>query len=438
MARKAKEASALEVSRYATPGLHFVGGVAGLALQVSNGGARSWILRVMVGGKRREMGLGGYPDVTLSNAREVARVARSKIQDGIDPIDDGKAKRSQLQSARAAAITFAEAAEVYMGSKEVEWKNAKHADQWRNTLKAYVYPVIGNIIVGEIEQAHILRILEPIWLTKTETATRVRGRVEKILDWTRVRGYRKGENPARWKGHLEHMLPAPRKVTPVENRPSLDYPQMAEFMSLLRQEQGVAARCLEFTILTAARSEQARAATWSEIDFENAVWTIKGGRMKGEKGMERDHRVLLCAPALALLNALPRQDSRHPFSNTKGEPLSDSALSAVIKRMQAKRVDAGLAPWVDKDNGRWIVPHGFRSTFSTWRADKTNYPEEMGEFALAHAIPDKVAAAYQRGDLLDKRRKLMRDWGAFCTQRSTAATAVARKRLRPQKDVHHA
>lgn len=392
MARKAKELSALEVNRLTAPGLHFVGGVAGLALQVTVFGARSWILRVMIAGKRREMGLGGFPDVTLAGARDAARTARAKIKVGIDPIEDAKAKRSALLAARSASVTFSEAATAYISAKEAEWSNSKHAAQWRSTLATYAFPVIGSIFVRDIEQSHILRVLEPIWLTKTETATRLRGRIENILDWARVSGYRTGDNPARWRGHLDKLLATPSKVQKPEHHPALPFTEIGEFMAALRQQEGMGARALEFAILTAARSGEVRGATWDEIDLTAATWTIPAERMK----MKREHRAALNDEAVALLQSLPRSGDLI-FPNSKGAILSDMTLTAVLRRM-----------------GRGdITAHGFRSTFRDWCSERTNYPRDVAEMALAHAIGDKVEAAYRRGDLFEKRRLMMRDWGKF-------------------------
>ncbi len=403
MARKAKELGALEVSRLTAPGLHAVGGVAGLALQVSGTGARSWILRAMVGGKRRDMGLGGYPDVTLAAAKEAARAARAKIKNGIDPVQDAKAKRSALYAARAAAMTFSEAAAAYIGVREVEWKNAKHASQWRNTLETYAAPVIGRILVRDVNQAHVLRVLEPIWLTKTETAKRVQGRIENILDWATVSKFRHGDNPARWRGHLDKLLAKPGKVQTIEHHPALPMDDLGAFMVELRKQEGMGARALEFAILTAARSGEVRGATWSEINLTDATWTIPASRMKAG----REHRAVLNDEAVALLESMPRTGDLI-FPNTKGEKLSDMTLTAVLRRM----------------NRSDITAHGFRSTFRDWCSERTNYPSAVAEMALAHAIGDKVEAAYRRGDLFEKRRRMMREWGKFSGKVQVAGTVT--------------
>jgi len=403
MARKAAELGALEVGRLAKPGLHFVGGVAGLALQVTAGGTRSWILRVLIGGKRRDMGLGGFPDVTLAGAREAARAARAKIKEGVDPIADMNARRSALYAARAASMTFSEAAAAYIAVKEHEWKNAKHGDQWRNTLKEYAYPVIGSVFVRDVEQSHVMRVLEPIWLTKTETAKRLRGRIERVLDWSRVRGYRSGENPARWRGHLDTLLQSPGKVQKRAHFPALPFDELGAFMAALRQQEGMGARALEFAILTAARSGEVRGAAWNEIDLADASWTIPAGRMK----MKREHRAALNDAAVALLESLPRTGDLI-FPNTKGNMLSDMTLTAVLRRMGRSDITA----------------HGFRSTFRDWCSERTNYPRDVAEMALAHAIGDKVEAAYRRGDLFEKRRRMMKEWGKFSAKVQTPGTVI--------------
>jgi integrase len=394
MGRKAKELAPIVVSRLKKPGLHFVGGVSGLGLQVLPTGGRTWVLRVTIGGKRRDMGLGGYPDVTLSGAREAARKAREMIRDGKDPITEARAAASALRASRAKDMTFQQAAWAYIAAHESGWRNAKHVQQWKNTLSAYVFPSIGGLSVRHIELVHILSILEPIWKTKTATATRLRGRLEQILDWATARGHRNGLNPARWRGHLDKLLVRPSKVSRVEHHSALPYLEIGSFMQRLRELVGSGARALEFAILTAARSGEVRGATWPEIDFDKAIWTIPDQRMK----LGREHRVPLSTAALTLLRALPRiHGTVLVFPAPRGGPLSDMTLTAVVRRM-------GVA----------AVPHGFRSTFRDWASECTNYPRDAAEMALAHAIGDKVEAAYRRGDLFEKRRRMMADWASFC------------------------
>lgn len=394
MARKATELSALAVKGLRQPGLHFVGGVSGLALQVLPTGGRSWILRVSVGGRRRDMGLGGYPDVPLADAREAARRARELIREGVDPIEKAQAARRGLKANAAKTLTFREAARAYIAAQEAGWKNAKHRAQWTRSLETYAFPVLGDLPVTEIEVAHVHKVLEPIWGTKTETASRLRGRIELVLDWSQARGYRDGLNPARWRGHLDKIFPRRTKVAKTVHHKALPASEMYAFMHSLRDVEGMGARALEFAILTAARSGEVRGARWSEIDLAGKIWVIPADRMKSG----RDHRAPLSAIALSLLDALPRfSDSDLVFPSNRGGQLSDMTLSAVLRRMKTP-----------------AVPHGFRSTFRDWASEATNYPSEVAEMALAHTVASKVEAAYRRGDLLAKRRQLAEDWAAFC------------------------
>jgi len=394
MARKAAELSPLAVSRLKEPGLYFVGGVAGLALQVLPTGGRTWILRATVGGRRRDMGLGGFPDVTLAGAREAARAARQLIRTGVDPIEQAKAARKALQAVTAKGLSFREAAEAFIASQEAAWRNAKHKAQWTSTLTAYAYPVIGGLSVADIELAHISKVLEPIWTAKTETASRLRGRIEQILDWATARGYRSGLNPARWRGHLDKLFPRPSKVAKLVHHRALPVTDMGGFFADLREIEGMGARALLFVILTATRSGEVRGATWSEIDMARGIWTIPASRMKAG----REHRVPLSSLAMSPLDDLPRiAGSDLVFQAPRGGPLSDMTLSAVLRRMNAP-----------------AVPHGFRSTFRDWAAEYTAYPSEVVEMALAHTVGNKVEAAYRRGDLFEKRRRLAGDWARFC------------------------
>lgn len=405
MPKVARELSALAVSKIRTPGLHMVGGVPGLGLQVLPSGTRTWIVRLTVGGKRRDMGLGGFPEVTLATARDRARDARDLVRRGIDPIEAGRAARSALKAQAQAMVTFKEAAEAFIASQESSWRNPKHRAQWRSTLETYAYPVIGSLSVADVELPHVLKILEGIWNEKTETATRLRGRIEAVLDWATVRKYRTGENPARWRGHLDKVLPKPSKVAKVEHHAALPIDQMGGFMAQLRAAKGAGARALEFAILTAARSGEVRGATWDEIDLDAAIWTIPAGRMKAGK----EHRVPLSTEAVDLLKKLPRVAGEpHLFSAGRG-PLSDATLLAVLKRM-----------------GVGAVPHGFRSTFRDWVSERTAYPGDMGEMALAHAIGSKVEAAYRRGDMFEKRRRMMADWARFCSAPAPQSGAAIR------------
>lgn len=399
MGKKAVTLGALEVSRLTAPGLHFVGTVAGLALQIAPTGARSWILRIQVGGKRRDMGLGGYPDVTLADAWKAAREARATAKSGVDPIEQARAARSALLASNLAAKTFKQCAVAYVTAHTPTWSNAKHAAQWTSTLETYAYPIMGEMLVRDVGLPQVLSVLEPIWSEKTETATRLRGRIESVLDWATVRGYRSGLNPARWKGHLDTLLAKPGKIAKKDHHAAIPVGEMGAFMAALRKQEGTGAKALEFAILTAVRSGEVRGAAWSEIDKDAKVWTIPAARMK----MRKEHRVPLSDAALQLLGSLTRMEGNDLlFPALRGGELSDMTLSAVMRRMKVKG-----------------VPHGFRSTFRDWCAERTNYPRDVAEMALAHAIGDKVEAAYRRGDLFDKRTRLMTEWAAFCAKVET-------------------
>lgn len=355
------------------------------------------MLRIVIGGKRREVGLGGFPDVPLALAREKAREVREAVQQGRDPIAERAAARSALAAQRGAEITFDECAEKFISAKSAEWKNAKHVAQWSATLTTYASPVVGTMQVRDIELSHVVKILEKddFWTTKTETASRVRGRIEAVLDWATVRGYRKGENPARWKGHLDKVLAAPKKVQKVEHHAALPVDEIGAFMRDLREREGIAARALEVLILTAARSGEVRGMTWGEINLDEAVWIVPAERMKAK----REHRVPLSVRVIEVLRSLPVVAGELVFPGMReGSPLSDMTLTAVLKRMG--RAD--------------LTAHGFRSSFRDWAAERTNYPREVAEMALAHTIGDKVEAAYRRGDLFEKRRRMMEDWSRFC------------------------
>lgn len=404
MPKRAKVLTAVQVARLTEPGTWFVGEVPGLALQVAPSGARSWVLRYPVGGKRRELGLGGFPGVTLAGAREAARKAREQLRDGIDPIEATRAKKSALAAETAKALTFDQCAAAYVKAHAAGWKNAKHAAQWTATLDTYASPIIGAMLVRDVELSHVMKIVEPIWRTKTETASRVRGRIESVLDWAKVRGYRDGENPARWRGHLDKLLPKRSKVAKPTNFAALPYAQAGDFWTELGKVEGMGAQALRFAILTAARSGEVRGATWEEIDLQAGVWTIPGERMKAGK----EHRVPLSAQAVELLASLPRlAGNEHVFPAPRGGQLSDMTLTAVLRRM-----------------GLEVTAHGFRSTFRDWAAEQTAYPSEVVEMALAHTIDNKVEAAYRRGDLFEKRRRLMSDWSAFLATPSAKAGKV--------------
>lgn len=403
MGRRAQELGAVQVSRLKLEGLHFVGGVDGLALRVAPGGSRSWLLRVRVAGRRPEIGLGGFPDVSLARAREKAREIRVLIDKGIDPLAERRQARQAAVAKRAAAQTFSQCAPMYIAAKSPEWTNPKHAQQWVTSLATYAYPVIGSMPVSDIGVQEILAVLKPIWQSKTETATRVRGRMESVLNWAAAQHFREGPNPAQWKGLLENLLANPEKFQKVKHHAALPIDDTPTFMQALRKQGGVGAQALDFLILTAVRSANVRNMAWDEVDLDKAIWIVpqedeaKEGSSQRMKG-GREHRVPLSKAALSLLKRQPRIDgSDLVFPSVTGKPLSDMTLIAVLRRM---KVDA--------------VPHGFRSTFRDWCSERTNYAGELAEAALDHVIENKTEAAYRRGDLFDKRRLLMADWADFC------------------------
>jgi len=406
MPKKAKELSAMDIKRLTAPGRHAVGYIPGLILVVKPSGSKSWILRTVIGEKRRSIGLGGYPEVSLADAREKARETKKLIEQGIDPVEQRQIKRVALVKSQAGKMTFSEAAHLCHEKKQSEFKNEKHSRQWISTIERYAIPVIGDLPVSEIDLPHILAVLEPLWTEKTETASRLRQRIEHVLTWATVSGYRSGDNPARWRGHLDAVLPKPSKVKKKNHFAALPWQQIGAFMKDLRQRKGTAARCLEFIVLTACRSGEARLATWDEINFKDKVWTVPADRMKAGK----EHKIPLTDDAIRLLKNLPRfEGSNYVFTAARGGPLSDMAVSMVCRRM-----------------GAGAVPHGFRSTFRDWAAENTNFPREVAEMALAHTIESAVEAAYRRGDLFDKRRRLMEAWGAYCNKVQSDEQATVR------------
>lgn len=421
MPKIAAELSAIEVKRLAHPGgndnvIRFVGGVPGLALQLTPTGARSWVLRTMVGAKRRNIGLGSYPEVSLAAARDRAREKRQMIREGVDPIQHRKELRSALIASQKRGLSFADAVERYLDTKLDEFRSDKHKSQWRSTLDSYAKPEIGSMLVQEIAIADVLRVLSPIWATKTETASRLRGRIEAVLSWATVAGYRTGDNPARWAGNLKELLPAPSKIAKLRNQPALALSDAASWFANLRKREGTAARALEVLTLCACRSGEVRGATWDEFDLDARIWTIPAHRMK----MRKEHRIPLTNRIVSLLKALPRfQDSPFVFAAPRGGPLSDMALSAVMRRMQESEVEAGRKGWLDPRSDRPAVPHGLRSTFRDWTAE-CGYPRDMAEIALAHNVGNEAERAYRRSDMIDRRRAMMASWSDFLHGKATA------------------
>jgi integrase len=382
--------------------LHAVGGVSGLLLQVTPSGAKSWILRTLVGGKRRPIGLGGYPDVSLADARKKAQEVKEKIAQGIDPVEERKAARQALMTARLSSLTFSDAMTQYIAMKSKEFKNPRQAQQWTNSLSTYALPHIGKVPVSDIQLPHIKAVLDPIWESTTETAKRVQGRLEKILGWAAIHGYRSAENPARWKGYLDEVYPSPSKITKKKHHEALGLEDIPEFMKSLKKRTGTASRALEFLILTSSRTNEVigdkrigkHGITWQEIDFNKRVWTVPAARMKSGK----IHRVPLTDSAIDLLKQMqPGAPEKMVFPGPNGAIPSNNFLSALLKRMETP-----------------VTTHGFRSTFKDWAREKTAYADEVSELALAHVNSDATHAAYARSELIDKRRLLMNDWEYFC------------------------
>jgi integrase len=410
MARSIERLSAAKVSN-AKPGMYCDGG--GLYLQASLGAdgeiKKSWIFRFALHGRERQMGLGSLHEISLAKARQKATDCREQVKEGIDPIDARNVSRAATAAKNAKAKKFDECAAEYITAQRAGWSNATHRQQWTNSLATYVSPVLGRLPVAAIDVDLVVKVLQPIWEKKPETASRVRGRIEAVLDWATAKKLRQGDNPARWKGNLEHLLS--QRSRAVEHYTALPYAEIGAFLAELRQNDGVASRALEFAILTATRSGEVLRARWDEIDLSSRLWTVPAGRMKAGK----EHRIPLSAPAVAVLERMARvRESEFVFPGTRRAVLSEMAMLAILKRM-----------------GRAVTVHGFRSTFRDWAAERTNFPNEMLEMALAHAVSDKVEAAYRRGDMFDKRRKLMDAWAAYCAKSAAPIGEVVP--LRAQK-----
>jgi integrase len=393
MARTIEKLSALRVTKETTPGVYGDGG--GLYLRVSASGAKSWIFRYMLDRRSHEMGLGATHAVNLVEARQKAADARNLCARGIDPLTSKNAAVAKRRLKEALEISFKDCAETYIAAHEKGWRNEKHRAQWKATLETYAYPVIGELSVASVDTALVTKILEPLWSAKPETASRLRGRIESVLNWAKARGYRDGENPARWRGHLDNLLPAIGKIRAVKHHAALPYEQIGAFVRELQTCDGVAARALEFAILTAARTSEVIGARWTEIDLAAKIWKVPSSRMKGN----REHRVPLSAYAIEILDKMrPMKTDGFVFVGANPDcALSSTAVLTVLRRIR-----------------REVTVHGFRSTFRDWAAERTNFSSEVAEMALAHAVADKVEAAYRRGDMFEKRRRLMQQWATFC------------------------
>lgn len=402
MARTKHRLTAKAVENQKKPGLYADGG--NLHLRIAPGGSKGWIFRFTLAGRTRDAGLGSYPTVSLAEARNEADRLRKQIAEGTDPIEARKSQRVASRAEAERAITFERCAKAYVESHQAGWKNNKHRAQWHSTLKTYVYPVIGQLPVKDVDTAHLTQILRPIWTSKPETASRVRGRIEVILSWAKVRGYRDGENPAQWRGHLDHLLPAKGRVRKVVHHAALPYSEMPTFISRLRSHSSTTARALEFLILTNTRTSETLKATWSEIDLERRLWIIPGPRMKADK----EHRVPLSSRAAEVVVELAEiRCSEYVFPGMKlGRPLSQMALLMMLRRMGYEQGT--------------VTAHGFRSTFKDWVSECTNLSMEASEIALSHKVANAVEAAYRRGDMFEKRREMMEAWSAFCGSSNSA------------------
>jgi integrase len=376
---------------------------------------RSWIYRFATGKTKisrngfshnveRQMGLGSFPTISLADAREKALKARKLRDRGLHPIEVRDKERSALALEAARAISFDQCATAYLAAHRSGWRSIRHSEQWSHSLKRYVSPILGHLPVQAIDTALVIKTVEPLWTTKTETANRVRGRIEAVLDWAAARGYRQGENPARWRGHLDKLLPPRRKIHATKHYAALPYDEIGKFINAIRGRSGIPARALEFTILTAARTGEVIAAMWDEIDFRARVWTIPASRTKSQ----REHRVPLSSAAMAVLKQMSEvRQNEFVFPGDRRAGVSNMAMDMLLRRM-----------------GSDITVHGFRSTFRDWAAERTAFPREVAEMALAHAIPNVVEAAYRRGDLFEKRRRLMEAWADYCTKAPSAGSVT--------------
>lgn len=421
MPKKVNRLSAVKVASTKKPGLYADGD--GLYLQVTKSGSRSWIFRFKSGRRSRDMGLGSLNTVGLGEAREMAAECRRRRLHGFDPIEARKSERVQVQLEAARSITFDDCRDKFIASHRVAWANDKHRMQWERTLETYVTPVFGTLPVQSVDVAVVTKALEPIWTTKPETAGRIRGRIERILDWAKARGFRQGENPARWRGHLDILLAPRARVRRIRHHAALPYGELPGFLANIRERGAVAARALEFAILTAARTGEVLGARWEEFDLENQVWTVPASRMKAK----REHRVPLSPAAIAVvkrLNAIRQNEFVFPGERPH-KPLSNMSMLMMLRRIG--RED--------------MTVHGFRSTFRDWAAEQTNFSREVAEAALAHVITDRTEAAYRRGDLFEKRRRLMAAWATFCQTQPSLGSTVRRRQsegdqtrvLRPRK-----
>jgi integrase len=410
MARTVHRLTAVGVNRLKAPGIYSDGG--NLNFKVAQGGSRSWVFRFAMNGRTRDAGLGPYPEVSLADARVKAFEWRKLLVAGIDPLEQRSADRASDALAASRSITFNDCVIRYLAAHEVAWRSAKHGKQFQATLAAYASPVFGRLPVGAIDTGLVMRALEPVWASKPTTASRLRGRIESVLDWAKVHGYRRDENPARWKGHLDHLLPGKSKVQAIEHHAAMAYSELGAFLARLRELPNVSARALEFLILTAARSGEVIGALWDEVDLTARVWTVPASRMKAKK----EHRVPLTPAALAVLKQMEAiRQSDDVFPGIGGGRIGINSLSELLASMVDRRVAS---------------VHGFRSTFRDWAAERTSFPRELAEMALAHSVGSDVEQAYRRTDMFDKRRRLMEEWAKFCAKPAVSGEVVAMRRTR--------
>lgn len=410
MGRGANRLTAKSVTGKKRPGYYADG--LGLYLQVGASGSKSWLFRYMRARKAREMGLGSASKVSLAQARQKAADARNLIAMGVDPLEARKAAKAGQALEEARLITFGKCASAYINTHKADWKNAKHAEQWTNTIETYCGPLFGSLPVQSVDTGLVHKALDAIWTEKPETASRLRGRIEKVIDWATVSGYRTGENPARWRGHMDKLLPALKKKQRVRHHPALPYDDTGAFVQSLHKQDGIAALALEFTILTAARTGEVIHATRDEFDFDAAVWIVPAKRTK----TGREHRVPLAPRVLGIIRMMAAGKGDYVFPGREaGDPLSSMAMLELIKRMHEQATSEGAKGWIDpKCDDERITVHGFRSSFRDWAAERTNFPQEVCKMALAHTVGDEVEEAYRRGDLFEKRRRLMLNWARFC------------------------
>jgi integrase len=398
--RKIDRLTALQVKRLSKPGLYADGG--NLLLQVAKGGSKSWLFRFARNGRTRDMGLGSIITVGLAEARERAKEARRSLLDGKDPIEVRRASRASA----AKVITFDQAADQYIASNRAGWRNPRHGEQWEATIRRFASPIIGSMPVNTIQVSDVMRVLGgDLWVKRTVTASRLRGRIEAVLDWAKVRGYRDGPNAALWKGNLQALLPAPKRVSKPAHHAALDYREIPSVMKDLRARDGVAARALELCILAANRTSETLGAKWTEIDLDEKLWIVEASRTKAHK----EHRIPLSGRAIEILTEMAAiRQGEHVFPGRRGRTLDKDTLAVMLSRM-----------------GRTETVHGFRATFSTWSATETHFSREVREMALGHAVGTAVEQAYQRGDMFQKRRALMEAWAAYCQPSGERGKVIA-------------